>query len=154
YQVPTDGKATVFYATKQNHVLCLARDAAKMLYAGTDKGGLVYRINPKGKGFILYSAAQPEVRSLLVTAKGIYAGTSSPHGKHKSQAVVSSQGSFAPLKNGEIVPIGGKKDSPDKAIKAVKASDDGGGDSEESEPDKNKGAPSGAGPGAGENSLY
>src|SRR5205823_5535010 len=48
------------------------------LYAGTDKGGLVYRISMEGKGFVLYQAAQAEVRSLLITKDFVYAGTSAP----------------------------------------------------------------------------
>jgi hypothetical protein len=78
YQVTADGKASVFYTTRQEHILCLARGPDGFLYAGTDKGGLVYRIDRKGKGFVLYQAAQPEVRSLLVTEEGVYAGTSAP----------------------------------------------------------------------------
>ncbi len=78
YRIKAGAKAEVFYASKQEHVLCLALDAAGNLYAGTDKGGLVYRIDPLGKAFVLFQANQPEVRSLLVTPEAIYAGTSSP----------------------------------------------------------------------------
>lgn len=156
YQVGPDGKATVFYTTKQNHVLCLARDADRMLYAGTDKGGMVYRISPKGKGFVLYTAPQSEVRSLLVTAKGIYAGTSSPSGKYKSQAVVDGKGDFTPLDKGIIVPVSGKKGPDEKITKALEPSEgsrveDG---EEAGDPEKGKSAPTLAPPGVGENSLY
>jgi len=78
YQVPLDGKPSVYYQTKQEHVLCLAAGSKGALYAGTDKGGLVYRIDGKNKGFVLYHAHQSEVRSLLVTPNALYAGTSSP----------------------------------------------------------------------------
>src|SRR5262249_27617366 len=64
--------------TKQDHVLRVALGPTGMLYAGTDKGGLIYRIDSKGKGFVLYQTAQSEVRSLLVTPTALYAGTSSP----------------------------------------------------------------------------
>ena len=53
-RVTPDGKASVFYATKQEHILCLALGEGGSLYAGTDKGGLVYRIDAKGKGFVLH----------------------------------------------------------------------------------------------------
>ena len=56
------------------------------LYAGTDKGGLVYRIDAKGKGFVSVQAPQAEVRRLLVTADGVYAGTSSPTRRRSSAA--------------------------------------------------------------------
>ncbi len=78
YRIKAGAKAEVFYASKQEHILCLALDAAGNLYAGTDKGGLVYRIDPLGKAFVLYQASQPEVRALLVTPEAVYAGTSSP----------------------------------------------------------------------------
>lgn len=78
YRVTPDGKGSVFYATKQEHILALATGAGDSLYAGTDKAGLVYRIDGRGKAFVLYQAPQAEVRSLLVTPAGVYAGTSSP----------------------------------------------------------------------------
>ncbi len=85
FQVSPDGKSHVYFQTKQEHILCLAGDANGTLYAGTDKGGLVYRITPpsskeqkKGVGFVLYHTHQSEVRTLLVTEKAIYAGTSTP----------------------------------------------------------------------------
>jgi hypothetical protein len=53
YQVSLDGKSRVFYKAKQEHILCLGLGAEGMVYAGTDKAGLVYRIDPKGKGFVL-----------------------------------------------------------------------------------------------------
>jgi outer membrane protein assembly factor BamB len=79
YKVDAKGQASVVYATKQEHVLCLALGPGGTLYAGTDKGGLVYRIDPvNGKGFVVFHAHQTEVRSLLVTADAVYAGTSAP----------------------------------------------------------------------------
>ncbi|MBI1915656.1 MAG: hypothetical protein HYS12_13130, partial [Planctomycetes bacterium] len=60
-----EGKASVFYATKQEHVLCVAVGPDGQVYAGSDKNGLVYRIDGKGKAFVLYQAPQTEVRSLL-----------------------------------------------------------------------------------------
>lgn len=77
YKITEAGKASVFYQTKQDHVLCLAV-AKGQVYAGTDKGGLVYHIDAAGKGFVLFHAQQNEVRSLLVTPAAIYAGTSAP----------------------------------------------------------------------------
>ncbi len=78
YRITPDGKSSVFYVTKQEHILCLAVGEKRTLYAGTDKGGLIYRIDAAGKGFVLYHANQPEVRSLFVTPSAVYAGTSAP----------------------------------------------------------------------------
>jgi sugar lactone lactonase YvrE len=87
YRLTPDGKPSVFYATKQEHILCLAVGNNGMLYAGTDKGGLIYRIDSTGKGFVLYHANQPEVRALLATPTAVYAGTSAP---------VARKGGFSP----------------------------------------------------------
>ena len=78
FQIPADGKASVFYTTKQEHILRLALGSKGTLYAGTDKGGMVYRIDPRGKGFVIFHAPQSEIRSLLVTDDAVYAGTGSP----------------------------------------------------------------------------
>jgi hypothetical protein len=78
YQIDENGKSSVFYATKQEHVLCLALGPGGTLFAGTDKGGLVYRITPAGKGFVVFHAHQTEVRSLLAAGDALYAGSSAP----------------------------------------------------------------------------
>src|SRR5262249_15218938 len=76
YRVTADGKASVFYETKQDHVLCLAAAPDGQVYAGTDKTGRVYRIDPNGQAFVLCQAPQAEVRTLLLTDGVLYAGTS------------------------------------------------------------------------------
>src|SRR5262249_30335373 len=106
YQVSADGKASIFYATKQQHILCLARSADNILYAGTDKCGLYYRIDPAGKGFVVFHAQQGEVRSLLLAGKDIYAGTSSPVPR-------GSRGSPGSGNNSAVTSL--EKDSPDQA---------------------------------------
>jgi len=74
-----DVKPTVALESTQDNVLCLGRDGAGRIYAGTDGEGLVYRITPKGKSFetfVLYDANEPEIGALLVLNDGtIYAGT-------------------------------------------------------------------------------
>lgn len=157
YEVPTNGKPTVFYRTKQNHVLSVARDTKGMLYAGTDKNGMVYRIDPRGKGFVLYSAKQSEIRSLLVTPAGIYAGTSSPDGPGSSSSrVASSSESFSPMDSTKIIRTSAKKGkSAAKITKAVKTSSSSSDSSEDSSrTSRGKPAPTLPPPAAGENSLY
>ena len=87
--VPT-ARASVLYTAKQDHVLCLATGPDGAVYAGTDKNGLVYRIDAKGKAFVLYQAAQAEIRSLKVTADAIYVGTSTPTKRHGGAAASAS----------------------------------------------------------------
>src|ERR1043165_2279757 len=86
YRVPAGGKAEIFYATKQEHILCLAMGEKGNLYAGTDKGGLIYRISPARKGVVLYHANHPDGRSLLVTPDAVFAGTSAPIARKGSAA--------------------------------------------------------------------
>ena len=62
------GRAAFFTRPRQDHILCPDERRQSTLYAGTDKGGLVYRIDATDKGFVLYQAHQAEVRSLLVPA--------------------------------------------------------------------------------------
>ena len=89
FQCSFHGKAKEFYRTGQEHILSLARDNNGQLIAGTDKGGLVYRIDANGKGFVLFKTQQSEVRSLVVTAQGIFAGTGSPTRKISPSATYS-----------------------------------------------------------------
>ncbi|MCI0457965.1 MAG: hypothetical protein L0Z62_13445 [Gemmataceae bacterium] len=157
YQVSAEGKASVFYSTRQEHILCLARGPGKTLYAGTDKGGLVYRIDARGKGFVLYNAPQGEVRSLLVTEHGVYAGTSSPtrrQGGGSGSASARDQ-SFTPVGNPRTGGV--KGDSKPKPKPEIVKS--GGEDSSKSgksaeSPKGNSGAPAAPPPSSGENSLY
>ncbi|MBY0524018.1 MAG: WD40 repeat domain-containing protein [Gemmataceae bacterium] len=157
YQVTPGGKASVFYTTKQDHVLCLATGPDGSVYAGTDKNGLVYRIDEKGKGFVLYQAPQAEVRSLLVTADGVYAGTSSPT---KRKGATGSSGGDRTSTTGTPATL----TSTTKAA-AKTADDDKSKDStappppakdkdKDKEPEKSSPASSIAPPSSGENSLY
>ncbi len=84
YRIDAKGRSSVFYATKQEHILCLALGPKGTLYAGTDKGGLVYRITPDGKGFVVFHAHQTEVRCLQVVGDTVYAGTSAPVSRKSS----------------------------------------------------------------------
>jgi hypothetical protein len=153
YQVNADGKASIFYATKQEHILCLARSADNMLYAGTDKGGLVYRIDQAGKGFVLFHAQQGEVRSLLLSGKEIYAGTSVPvprgsrgspgSGSHSSVTSLDKDGpDQASAKKGKPKKVNAKTVSSTNSSEA----DDSG--------SRTSSASSAPPPATGENSIY
>jgi hypothetical protein len=102
YRITPAGKASVFFETRQDHVLCLAAGADGTLFAGTDKTGRVYRIDPRGKGFVLYQAAQAEVRTLLLEGDVLYAGTSGTKKRSGgSTAAKSSESSTAARKEKE-----------------------------------------------------
>jgi hypothetical protein len=167
YQVTPEGKASVFYTTKQEHILCLARGAEGILYAGTDKGGLVYRIDRSGKGFVLYQAAQAEVRSLLVTAEGVYAGTSAPTRRQfAARGSYSGGSSYSSLSSGSSSGLakepGDEKEDDDKSTKpkagsvrqvSTSASSSSAGEEEKSDA-KSSPASAPTPPAGGENSVY
>lgn len=151
YKITRDGKGSVFYTTKQEHVLCVAHGPDGTLYAGTDKNGLIYRIDSKGKGFVLYQAPQSEVRTLLVTQDGLYAGTSSPVRRRASTA--SSSGGDRPSGGPAVLPGTGRtpqgtsSEESDKGIGSIK-------DSKDKENEKGIPASAPSQPSSGENSLY
>jgi hypothetical protein len=158
YQVTPEGKTCVFYATRQEHILCLAAGPGDTLYAGTDKGGLVYRIDGRGKGFVLYQAPQGEVRSLLVSAEGdVYAGTSAPTRRRLpgTATAAAEAGNFAPLRSQPTTTVrdakdtqGSKKSTAGVQTASVRTASP----AEASEDTKGSAAPSVPAP--GENSLY
>jgi hypothetical protein len=156
YQISPEGKASIFYATKQDHILCLARGAEQTLYAGTDKGGLVYRIDPNGKGFVLYDAHQGEIRSLLVTRDGIYAGTSAPVPRGM-RTVTGSGGSTAVSsidRGSEEQPASKKGQGKKKPFRSVSLSSASVSAEENTSSGRGGGASAGAPPATGDNSIY
>ena len=67
-------KPEVFFKSDEAHIRALAWDAKGNLIAGSDGSGLVYRIDPHGKGYVLFQAPRREITALAVGAKGtIYA---------------------------------------------------------------------------------
>jgi len=65
--------------SKQPNILCLGRDKAGNLYAGTDGEGLLFRVSETkegGEAFVLMDANEPEIAALVVLPDGtVYAGT-------------------------------------------------------------------------------
>jgi hypothetical protein len=63
-----------FFKSDEQHIRALAWDAKGNLIAGSDGSGLVYRISPEGKGYVLFDAPRREVTSVAVARDGtIYA---------------------------------------------------------------------------------
>jgi hypothetical protein len=156
YRITPDGRSSVFYQTKQEHVLCLALAADGNLYAGSDKAGLVYRIDARGKGFVVFSAPQSEVRSLLVTPQAIYAGTSAPTSRRRfaSSGNAGPGGSPSPSGSGtsSAAVIG---DRPDKVKTSEGAAVGGGASSPDTrESERAVSAPAPSTPSSGENSVF
>jgi len=64
----------LFFKSDEAHLRTLAWDGKGNLLAGSDGSGLVYRIDPQGKGYVLFEAPRREITSIAVGAKGtIYA---------------------------------------------------------------------------------
>jgi hypothetical protein len=64
----------LFFKSDEEHIRCLAWDAKGNLIAGSDGSGLVYRISPEGKGYVLFEAPRREITAIAVSASGtIYA---------------------------------------------------------------------------------
>lgn len=69
-------KPEAFFKSDEQHVRTLAWDAKGNLIAGSDGSGLVYRISPDGKGYVLFEAPRREITSVAVGADGtIYAAS-------------------------------------------------------------------------------
>ena len=63
-----------FFKSDEAHLRTLAWDAKGNLIAGSDGSGLIYRISPDGKGYVLFEAPRREITSVAVGADGtIYA---------------------------------------------------------------------------------
>jgi hypothetical protein len=72
----TDAKPEEFFKSDEAHIRCLAWDAKGNLIAGSDGSGLVYQINPQGKGYVLFEAPKREITAVAVAASGtIYAAS-------------------------------------------------------------------------------
>ncbi len=156
YRITPDGKSSIFYQTRQDHILCVALADDGTLYAGSDKAGLLYRIDAHGKGFVVFSAPQSEVRSLLVTPGAVYVGTSSPTSRRRPGSGSSASSSESTDKPGGSAHASVVGDKPDKVKASAGTPARSGGssssDSREGERAVTASAPSA--PSAGENSVY
>ena len=66
----------LWFRSDESHIRALAWDAKGNLIAGSDGSGLVYRISPDGKGYVLYEAPRREITSVAVAPDGtIYAAS-------------------------------------------------------------------------------
>jgi hypothetical protein len=62
--------AELFFESDEQHIRCLLFEPNGNLIAGSDGGGLVYRIGKDRKGFVLYDAPKREVTALAESADG------------------------------------------------------------------------------------
>jgi hypothetical protein len=155
FRIGSDGKANVFYDTKQDHVLCLAVGTDGTVYAGTNKTGRIYRIDAHGKGFVMYQAAQSEVRTLCLDDGALYAGTSATRRRPSASVRSGDSSPTAKLIQAPTTsrvaekPEGKRKIKGDEETATKEAS-------KAKSKENTKGSPTTAepGPASGENSVY
>src|ERR1019366_1478098 len=102
YRVVSDGrgagKGDLYYETGQSHVTALAFDREGRLLAGSEPNGILYRISgTPARGFVLYDANLPEIRSIIPTADGsIYAAALGGSLAKRTSAASGSSSSSTP----------------------------------------------------------
>ena len=62
--------AETFFESDEQHIRCLLFEKNGNLIAGSDGGGLVYRINQSGKGVVIFNTPKREVTALAESADG------------------------------------------------------------------------------------
>jgi hypothetical protein len=95
YRVAAAGKGDLYYETGQSHVTALAFDHEGRLLAGSEPNGILYRITgTPARGFVLYDANLPEIRSIVPAADGsIYAAALGGSLAKRTSAASSSSSS-------------------------------------------------------------
>ena len=95
YRVTAAGKGDLYYETGQSHVTALAFDREGRLLAGSEPNGILYRITgTPARGFVLYDANLPEIRSIVPNADGsIYAAALGGSLAKRTSAASSSSSS-------------------------------------------------------------
>jgi hypothetical protein len=74
--VRPQAKPELFFKSDEQHIRALAWDAKGNLIAGSDGSGLIYRIDPQGKGYVLFEAPRREITAVAVSKNGtIYAAS-------------------------------------------------------------------------------
>jgi hypothetical protein len=154
YRVSADGKTTVFYDTKQDHVLCMVVGPDGTVYAGTDKTGRIYRVDSHGKGFVLHQATQSEVRTLLLDGGALYAGTSAtkrrPSASTRSGASTPMAKIIHPGVTSRAAEQPERRSTKDEKEAATKTESN----TKSKEHTKGSAAPPATAPASGENSVY
>ena len=73
-----------FFSSTEQHMRCLLFAKDGTLYAGTDGRGLVYRISPAGKGFVLFESPKEEISAMALDPDGnLYVASLGDKGRSK-----------------------------------------------------------------------
>ena len=60
-----------FFSSDEQHLRCLLFEKDGSLIAGSDGGGLVYRIDKEGKGLVIYDAPKAEITAVSESPEGL-----------------------------------------------------------------------------------
>jgi hypothetical protein len=95
YHVTGPGRGELYYETGQSHVTALAFDRDGRLLAGSEPNGILYRITgTPARGFVLYDANLPEIRSIVSAPDGsVYAAALGGSLAKRTSAASSSSSS-------------------------------------------------------------
>jgi hypothetical protein len=74
YRIDREGAVTLWFDSKETHLLSLAVSADGRVFAGSGPRGLVYEITDKGKATVLYDCAEEEVWALCLDVGGLIVG--------------------------------------------------------------------------------
>jgi hypothetical protein len=98
FRVTAAGQGQVYYETGQSHITALAFDRQGRLLAGSEPNGILYRITGSpAKGFVLYDANLPEIRTIIPAADGsIYAAALGGSLAKQTSAASSSTSTTTP----------------------------------------------------------
>src|SRR6266853_2461088 len=98
FKVTAAGRGDLYYETGQAHVTALAFDREGRLLAGSEPNGILYRITgTPARGFVLYDANLPEIRSIVSAADGsIYAAALGGSLAKRTSAASNSSSSTTP----------------------------------------------------------
>lgn len=100
-------KPVLFFKSDEQHIRCLAFEPNGDLIAGSDGSGLIYRIDPSGKGYVIYDSSKTEITSLAIGANGaIYAAAVGERGQNELPPLVVPGAPPEPAKVVKPVSVG------------------------------------------------
>ena len=74
-------RVETFFSSDQPEIWSVAKAPDGALYLGTGHKGRVYRVDPKGRGSLVWTSEQPEVFAVAVDSKGVLYAATSPDGR-------------------------------------------------------------------------
>ncbi|HEY7512358.1 MAG TPA: PQQ-binding-like beta-propeller repeat protein [Vicinamibacteria bacterium] len=106
-RVDRQGKAQILLTSAETHITALLSDARSgLVYAGSSPGGILYRIDPTGKVFVLHDSPFREVRSLLLGTDGsLYAAVIDGKGDEPARRPEPPMPPMAPAATGGEVTV-------------------------------------------------